>query len=121
MTTATYTFDNDIAGDLHKDAYGFRPHSSWWAAWAIMSDAEKQQEWDQLVESMKTREASRIECEQQAIVRFETLVTKTVTAGAASRADAIKWLMQGEEVNGDTNYFEYLMGIPYGHVVTTTC
>jgi len=121
MTTATYTFDEHTVSDLHKDAYGFRPSGCWWSNWNTMSDAEKQEEWDQLVESMKTREASRIEGEQQAIVRFETLVTKTVTAGAASRADAIKWLMQGEGVNGDTNYFEYLMGIPYGHVVTTTC
>ena len=70
MTTATYTFDEDTVSDLHKDAYGFRPSGCWWGNWNTMSDAEKQEEWDQLIVSMVAREESRKEGERQAIIRW---------------------------------------------------
>jgi hypothetical protein len=117
MTTATYTFDEHTVSDLHKDAYGFRPCQNWWADWESMNDEGKQQEWNSLLEAMDHREAQRASDEQNSIARFESLVAKTVKAGAATRADAVRWLMDGEDhVSGDVEFFEYLMGIPYGYV-----
>jgi hypothetical protein len=116
MTTATYTFDENTVSDLHKDAFGFRPCQNWWADWGSMNNVGKQQEWDSLVECMGRRESQRASDEQIAITRFETLVAKTIKAGAANRADAVRWLMEGEDhVNGDVEFFEYLMGVPYGY------
>ncbi len=115
MTTATYTFDENIVSDLHKDAYGFRPSQGWWSQWQYNTDAEKQAEWDSLISAMEYREESRKADEQVAIVAFESLVTKTLKAGAESRADALRWLMDASTANGDVEFFEYLMGVPYGY------
>ena len=114
MSTATvYTFDTDLFSDLHKDAYGFRPHSGFWNWLESATDDEKQTEWDSLIDAMEAREQQRKEAQAQAVVRFEALVGKTREAGAKTREDAIRWLMEGED---DVGYFEYLMGIPYGYV-----
>lgn len=115
MTTATYTFDENLFGDLHKDAMGFRPNAAFFTWVSTATDDEKQAEWDSLINAMEAREASRKEDEKAAIVQFESVVTKTLESGAATRAQAIQWLMDGEDVRGDTEYFEFLMGVPYGY------
>jgi hypothetical protein len=114
-----YTFDEDCVSDLHKDAYGFRPASYWFAAWNSMSNDEKQAEWDGLVTSMAYREAERKADEQVGIVRFEESVAKTIANGAGDRATAIKWLQQAEGGSDDIEFFEYLQNIPYGYVAKT--
>jgi hypothetical protein len=116
MTTATYTFDENIVSDLHKDAYGFRPCQNWWADWGSMNNVGKQQEWDSMIDAMERREASRKEAERASIVVFEHNVTTTIANGAKDRATAIRWLMDASTANGDVEFFEYLMGIPYGYV-----
>jgi hypothetical protein len=113
---AVYTFDEDCVSDLHKDAYGFRPASYWFAAWNSMTDAEKQAEWDSLVAAMARREEERLEDEKVGIVRFEQSVARTITSGAGDRATAIKWLRDAEGGNDDIEFFEYLQGIPYGYI-----
>ncbi len=115
MSTATYTFDENLFSDLHKDATGFRPSGNFWGWLETATDDEKQEEWDSLIAAMERREASRIEAERASVVCFEVLVAKTIKAGAATRADALRWLMDASTANGDSEYFEFLMGVPYGY------
>jgi hypothetical protein len=115
MTTATYTFDENSVSDLHKEAYGFRPCQNWWADWQSMNPVGKQQEWDFLIDAMERRENERKEAERASIVVFEHNVATTIATGAGDRATAIRWLMDGSTANGDVEFFEYLMGVPYGY------
>lgn len=116
MTTATYTFDENLFSDLHKDAMGFRPNAAFFTWLTTATEDEKQAEWDSLINAMEAREASRKEDERASIVVFEHNVATTVANGAGDRATAIRWMMEAEgHCNGDTEYFEYLMGVPYGY------
>ena len=116
MTTSTYTFDENIVSDLHKDAFGRRPCQNWWADWGSMNAVGKQQEWDYLIGAMEQRENERKEDERVGVLKFEANVAKTVANGAADRATAIRWMMDAEGTcNGDVEFFEYLMGVPYGY------
>jgi hypothetical protein len=119
MTTVTYTYDEDTVSDLHKDAYGFRPSSAWWACWNANSDDLKQEEWDRLVDELGLTNKRQEAYEMEAIARFEKAVDTTVATGAATRKDAVRWMMDGSNVNGDTEYFEYQMGLPYGYIKKT--
>jgi predicted deacylase len=114
--TTVYTFDEDTVSDLHKDAYGFRPAQYWFQAWHQMTDAEKQSVWDQLLLALERSNQREAEEKKQAIERFEKSVTATIESGAADRATAIRWLMDGARANGDTEYYEFLVGLPYGYI-----
>ena len=48
----TYDFDTQTLSCFHKEAFGFRPLSSYFAAWEAMSDDEKQSEWDNLADAV---------------------------------------------------------------------
>jgi hypothetical protein len=45
----TYTFDENLISDLHKDAYGFRPDVSFWATFAAFNPDQKQALWDSMI------------------------------------------------------------------------
>lgn len=117
---ATYTFDENIVSDLHKDAYGFRPCEGFWASWSSMDDDEKQAEWDSLIEACNR--AIQEEEDQQAlsIMRFEVLVQKTIESGAGDRETALRWIMDassGARYN-DWDFLCYDHGLPYGYFRT---
>jgi hypothetical protein len=39
-----------------------------------------------------------------------------MATGAQDRATAIRWIMDAEGANGDTEYADYLLGLPYGYI-----
>ena len=45
----SYTYDEAIVSDLHKDAYGFRPREGFWNHWNLSTHDEKQEMWDGLL------------------------------------------------------------------------
>lgn len=112
-TTAVYTFDEDVVSDFHKDAYGFRPSQDWWIYWSSMSDAEKQAEWDSLGLAMDIRSRQAEIDEAWAINKFEKLVATTIEAGAKTREDALRWIMDASGCDGDWEYLCYHNGLPY--------
>lgn len=92
----TYTFDESIVSDLHKDAYGFRPSQSWWAMWAAFNGDQKQAEWDHLIEVMnESMEMERLQTER-ALAEFKALVQKTIELGAGDEETALRWMTQDE-------------------------
>ena len=92
----TYTFDESIVSDLHKDAYGFRPSQSWWAMWAAFNADQMQAEWDHLIEVMnESIEMERLE-KERALAEFKALVQKTIELGAGDEETALRWMTQDE-------------------------
>ena len=115
--TKTYTFDDSIVSDLHKEAYFVRPREDFWSRWDVASQDEKQAIWDDLIDS--AQETARLEKQREArqVAAFEARVTSTMESGAATRADAIRWIFQAEgmEDEQDAGYVCYCMGLPYSY------
>jgi len=111
-----FTFDENTVSDLHKDAFGIRPSQSWWYGWTHATDAQKQSNWDSMVEAMVRSENYRKECEARAVKEFETTVWNTMESGAKTREGALGWLMDASGTNGDWEYFCFLNGLPYGYI-----
>ena len=116
-----YTFSDDLVSDFHKDAYGFRPNEAFFSWWQSATNDEKQAEWDSLFDAMERREAMQREDERVAIVAFEKRVGTIMLCGAGTRQRAIEWMQEAEGIMtiGDVEFFEYLMGIPYGYIRKT--
>ena len=114
----SYTYDDEIYSDLHKDAYGCRPGEAGFAYWDSLNPAEKQRHWDSLCATMSEGERQREEYEKEAIVRFEARLADVIACGAGNRETAIRWVFQAENdqyVFGDPDLFCYSHGLPYGY------
>lgn len=91
----SYTFDENIVSDLHKDAYGFRPSSYFWDSWKRSNSDEKQRIWDGLLADLDAEIERDRNAKLQAISEFEGMVENNLQHGARSREDAIRWIVQG--------------------------
>ena len=111
----TYTFDSNVVSDLHKDAFGFRPDGSFWREWDGCGDDGKQRIWNYLLESLKESIDEDRRIEEAAIKRFEELVTNTISAGAGTRENAIRWIMDASDASGDWEYLCFTHGLPYNY------
>jgi hypothetical protein len=94
---ATFTFDENIVSDLHKDAYGFRPVGCFWTEWEGANDAGKQVIWDQLVRGVAESIEADNQAEADAIRAFDAEVALYIENGALNRETAIRWMSQGEK------------------------
>ena len=113
---ATYTFDENIVSDLHKDAYGFRPSQSFWEYWDEANDARKQRIWDDLLDALDREMEYQRQREAEAIVDFNRRIEMLMSMGAKDYEMAIKWLHDAHDTNGDDEYLEYTLGLPFGHI-----
>ena len=64
---------------------------------------------------MLFRSKEEAEAQKIAIAKFEDRVLNLMHTGT-NRQRVISWLMDAEGVNGDTEYFCYLNGLPYGYL-----
>lgn len=114
----TYTFDEKIISDLHKDARGYRPSVSWMHAWETSTDEEKQGIWDNLGEELsETLDRERRE-EARAALALTAQLEKMYELGATSEVQALKWIMEAEEFDDydlryGADYFCYHFGLSY--------
>jgi hypothetical protein len=97
--------------DMYKDAYGHRPRGVDTSAWTL---TDFEQEFASLGSVIQREEADRKVAEAEAIVKFEDRVTSLMHTGA-SRERVIAWLMDAEHANGDSEYFAFTQGLPYGY------
>ncbi|NCP98149.1 hypothetical protein GW796_07495 [archaeon] len=109
----TYTFDDNIVSDLHKDAFGFRPSVDFWCEWKESNDDKKQEKWDNLLISLELSNEEDVHREKIAIEEFEKLVAMFKDTGAITRERALIWIMDGSDCNGDWEYLSYKHGLPY--------
>jgi hypothetical protein len=116
--TTTYTYDDRIVSDLHKDTYGFRPCSGWWTEWKASDEAGKQAIWDMLLESLDETIAYEKRQHEAAIEAFEARVDQLVGLGAVNRLMAIRWIVDSLELTENDlcygpDYVCYCLGLPY--------
>lgn len=117
----TYTYDDRLISDLHKDARNFRPTADYMARWRAKTPDEKQREWDGLCAFLD--EQLRIEARQkeEAVKDFEDRVAHALELGAVDREAAVKWIAQAE--NAEPFYgneeLEWKLGLPYGYIKET--
>lgn len=111
-----YTFDENLVSDLHKDAYGFRPSQSFWAIFAASNGDQKQAIWDDLIETLAATVARERADKARAIEQFERRVFELRNLGAKSFGMAIEWLHQAYETDGDDEFLEYHLNLPYGYI-----
>ena len=99
--------------DFHKDVYGFRPRS--------MSDAQWNSEaWLEAAIAALTVESKVVweqeEAEEKARARaLEAKIVELIAVGAKTRANAIRWIADAEDVNDDMEYLCFKLGVPYGY------
>ncbi len=98
--------------DFYKDVHGIRPR---WMNYDAMTEEQLEQELDQLSREAEVQAAEEAEAQKIAIAKFEDRVANLMHTGT-NRQRVIAWLMDAEDVNGDTEYFCYLNGLPYGYL-----
>lgn len=96
--------------DMHKDAYGFRPRHI--PEWTI---SEFEAEFERLQVALDRAIAEDNAAYEAAAIRMESRIESTIALGAGTRENAIRWMMDADNVNGDIEYFCYLNGLRYGY------
>ena len=90
----SYTFDENLVSDLHKDARGFRPTEAFWNAWNFQDDEGKQAAWNTLLLDLEdTIERERLQ-KIEDLAAFERDIALTISYGAGDRATALRWMTQ---------------------------
>jgi hypothetical protein len=106
----TYTFDENIVSDLHKEAYGHRPTSSFWSTWESLNDDQKQSEWDDLICAMEESMEQEKEQQAQALVNFRKLLKTTMATCNVDWKNALRILMEADtEFTKDSQEFDYFL------------
>ena len=98
----TYTFDENIVSDLHKEAYGFRPREGWWNMWAAFNADQKQATWDSLIADLDDAIEQQEKQEAQALVEFKSLLKDTMNICNCDWKNALRILIEAEGMSTDT-------------------
>ena len=110
-----YSFDENVVSDLYKDAYGSRPREGFWDNWDNASADQKQAIWDDLLTAADAENEREELMRQEAIVDLENRIRfMQSTIVGASREDCIRYLHDVYKTNGDIEYLEFNLGVPYG-------
>jgi len=119
MTACTYS--DYLISDLHKDVYGYRPSESFYSRWKAYTDHEKQGVWDSLCADLEKELAYEEKAKEQAKELMEARIEELMEIGAQDREQAIRWIMQAEQITGEYGYeeLEYHLGLPYGYVAAS--
>jgi predicted Fe-S protein YdhL (DUF1289 family) len=117
----SYTFDENIVSDLHKDARGFRPSQYWWDQWNLCSDDQKQTMWDALSQELSETMDRERKAEARAALALCERLEQMYALGAKTEVQALKWIMEAEEFDDSdlrygASYFCYHFGLSYSAV-----
>lgn len=98
----------DLYSDLHKDLYGCRPNT------LISSNIEFLQERiADMSAEIQTYEDIERDAEERRFVLWEKRISEMMETHSISKARAIAWDMQAEDVDGDIDFYCYLQGLSY--------
>ena len=111
-----YTFDGNTVSDLHKEAYGTRPREGFWAEWDAANNDEKQRIWDSLLDTADRAAEMELECQLEAERELNEHFRRVVDIAGGTREDAIRYLHDAYDTNGDREYLEYILGVRYGYL-----
>lgn len=107
-----HLFDTCLS-DAFKEAHGIRPrgvYKEWW------TQAELEAEYQYLSEICEQNMEEERKAEKQALIKFNELISDTIMHGAADRETAIRWLVDGEDLEWneqDLQYFFWGHGLSY--------
>jgi hypothetical protein len=115
-----YDFDENIVSDLHKDARGYRPREYFWAEWNNSTNDERQMIWDSLIRELNAEMERERAAEARAILNLQARICETRALGAASDAEAVRWILEAEGLNEHdlaygADYVAWHFGLPYGN------
>ena len=117
METRNYTFNADVLSDLHKDAYGVRPGEYFWADWDALDADGKQRIWDNLLDDLDRALENEREYHQEAIADLEDRIQFMMsTVVGCQREDALRYLHDVYATNGDVEYLEHCLSVPFGYL-----
>jgi hypothetical protein len=112
MSNLIHISTTDLS-DFYKDAHGFRPrhYKEWW------TENELDHEYRHLSDTCKHNMEEEAIQQEHALVRFESLIKTTIEHGAKDRQTAIRWLIEGEDLDlnfsQDVEHFFWLQGISW--------
>jgi hypothetical protein len=117
----TYTFDENLVSDLHKDARGFRPSEAWWRSWNFQDDDGKQTAWNMLINELEESMEEKRQAEARAALALTERLEQMYELGAKDEVQALKWIMQAEDFSDydlryESSYFCYRLGLSYSAV-----
>jgi hypothetical protein len=117
-TIMSYTFDETIVSDLHKDARGYRPSEYFWEEWTQCGDDTRQAMWDSLCRELEDTMAAERQAEARAALALTERLEKMYELGATSEVQALKWIIEAEEFDSfdllyGASYFCYHFGLSY--------
>lgn len=113
-----YTFDENTVSDLHKDARGFRPGSSWWQMWNALGDEQKQNVWESLCEELSIKMNRESQAQDRAVLEMHQRIQGLMLVGAKDEIQALRWIMEAEGFDGidlryGPSYFCWKFNLPY--------
>ncbi len=103
--------------DFYKDVHNIRPR---WIYAEGGTPAYTEEQMEQMLHDLSVESTSVFAAEeareQAAVQTFERRIVEAIELGAADRTTAVKWLMDAEGADGDSDYMCFLVGIPYGYI-----
>ena len=117
ITTAAqldrYFLETDVY-EMHKEAYGVKGRHY---DFDKMSNDDLKKEFEHLCEVAKREREIEKRAEEEAYQNFEKTVANTIKHGANDRDEAIRWILEAEELieyfDKDAGYICYSLGLGY--------
>lgn len=98
--------------DFYKDVHGVRPR---WMNYDAMTEQQLEKELDQLAKEAEVEAQAQQEREGRAMHDFEMRMLSLLQSGARDREQALRWIHEAEDTNGDDEFLCFLLGLPYGY------
>lgn len=105
-----FTYSEELFSDYHKDTYGFRPRGH---EFYDATPERKQEIWDNVEQDFLQEMVREEKAKAEALERFNALLEKFMTYGAADRTTALRWMTEPSrfyEVQ-DVEHFVWNQGI----------
>ena len=106
-----YTFANELISDMHKDAYGRRPTTSFMDAWMFDSDEGKQATWDYLQMIIEEDAAQQCDDAADALARFKDKLRSVMADYGYTWKQAVRFLSREAKMADDLPYFLWRQGV----------
>ena len=114
-----YTYDENTFSDLHKEVYGFRPNTDMWKDWTSRTPRQKQELWNALSDELEDVMKEEKLAKDRKTQNFENRIKTTLSLGAKTRKDAIRWIFQADKIDTTDGQFAgyacHLLGLPYSY------
>lgn len=112
----SYTYDERVISDLHKDARGFRPPEYFWEEWTRATADIKQQIWNNLCSELSLEIKRERQAQARAALALTERLGQMYELGAKSEVQALQWIMEAEEFDDydlqyGPSYFCYHFGL----------